>query len=192
MTTIIWRKYKDWKLVIASDKRSTLTLTNSEMEVSKYSDDKTKIYKFVNEKNSYYDFLLWISWDALASSLVKELYEAWIQSEEWKNWIDSIVAAIQFTNCIKENCNIKDPEIHFLIMNKKFQIDISCQWQVSEMLWDNISIWSWSYYFKSILASEELAKAKFNINNFELEDYFEIISTLDPYTSSTFEILTLD
>ena len=192
MTTIIWRKDKNGKLTIAADKRSTICFTGNNWSTNKFVDTQTKIYKFVDTKNSYNSFLLWIAWDSISNILVNEIHKTWTQSKEWKNWVDSVITAIQLLNCLKENSNKKDPANAFMLLHKDFQIDMMSNWQVSEMKWNVMSIWSWCFYFDSIIASEELAKTKFNINNFELEDYFEIISTLDSYTSSTFEVLTLD
>ena len=192
MTTIIWRKDKNGKLTIAADKRSTICFSDNSWSTSKIVDNQTKIYKFEDKKNSYNSFLLWIAWDSMSNILVNEISKTWAGSEEWKHWVDSVVTAIQFLNCLKENSNKKDPDNAFMLLHKNFQIEMSSIWQVSEMKWNVMSIWSWCFYFDSIRASEALAKTKFNIDNFELEDYFEIISTLDPYTSSTFEVLTLD
>ena len=133
MTTIIWRKDKNGKLTIAADKRSTICFSDNSWSTSKFVDTQTKIYKFTNIKNSCDSFLLWIAWDSISNILVNEIYKTWTQSEEWKNWVDSIITAIQFLNCLKENSNKKDPDNAFMLLHKNFQIEMSSIWQISEM-----------------------------------------------------------
>lgn len=195
MTTIIGRKLPDGTLQIAWDKRTT-------MSTWKYMDDQTKIIKLDN-------ILLWKAGDSLSCKLITELYNKWkfireleIKKENnievWSKiilWIDTVLEAIDFYNYVKDNCNINRQDwekalINFMILHKDFQILIewSCSWQVTEMQWEIFSMWSWSDIVTTTYKISKEWKIKYNL---ELEDYYDIVSSMDTYTSKEFETLEM-
>ena len=179
MTTIIWRIKTDWTIQLAWDKRTT---TNN----VRYRETCTKIIRLD-------DTLIGIAWDSIPIKLVEELHNKWKESDEWKEWLHSIIWCINFSNTIKENCNMKtkdyNPLVSVIFMNKDIQIEIDSSWQITHLKDVNmLSIGNWSELVDIINWVCTNEKVKYNI---ELEDYFEIISSLDNWTSKEFDLLEI-
>lgn len=193
MTTIIWRRLPDWTLQLAWDKRTTLWNWM-------YEDISNKVIQLDN-------ILLGKAWDSLSVNLIKELYEEWklsnwkdkfitIENEIYVITINSILDAIDFYNFIKKNCNIKninnednEPSISFIILHKDFQIQIDNNWQVSELTNDWIlTIWTWS---PIALTLHWICKEWKFKTDLDFDDYFNIISSMDTYTSKKYNVIEL-
>lgn len=183
MTTIIWRKLNDWTLEISWDKRTFFASW-------KYVDNTTKIIKLDN-------ILLWKAWDAIDLNLIKELYnhfkEQKLNNTKNEFCINSIIDSIEFINYIKSNCNIEVEwwlNTSFMILHSDFQIVIEPSWQIVsiEDSWWILSIWSWSTIVDTIIKTFNSWKIKYK---YELEDLYEIVSSIDPYTSKEFDVLNI-
>lgn len=195
MTTIIGRKLSDWTLQIAWDKRTT-------MSNWKYNDEQIKILRLDN-------ILLGKAWDSLSCNLLIELYNKWkmIRESEIKIKcnlsdddkvdcsIDSILEAIDFYNYVKDNCNIQWDDwrkamFNFMILHKDFQILIewTCMWQVTEMKWEIFSMWSWSDIVETAYKISKEWKTKYNL---EFEDYYNLVNSMDTFTSKDFDVLEM-
>lgn len=180
MTTIIGRKLPDWTLQLAWDKRTTLWNWI-------YEDTSNKVIQLDN-------ILLGKAWDSLSVTLIKELYK--LQKEEMSKWINSILDAIDFYNFVKKNCNIKninnednEPSISFIILHKDFQIQIDNNWQVSELTNNWIlTIWTWSPIALTLHSISKEWKFKTDL---EFDDYFNVISSMDAYTSKEYNVIEL-
>lgn len=195
MTTIIGRKLPDGTLQIAWDKRTT-------MSNWKYIDDQTKVMRLDN-------ILLWKAWDSLSYKLLNELYVQWKRLRVEKLWdltnslwvntpdvfINSILDSVDFFNYVKDNCNIQYEDwrkaiFSFMILHKDFQILIEwfSAWQVTEMQWEISSIWSWSDIVSTAYKISKEWKIKCDL---ELEDYYDLINSMDVYTSKEFDTLEM-
>ena len=193
MTTIIGRKLPDWTLQLAWDKRTTLWNWM-------YEDISNKVIQLDN-------ILLGKAWDSLSVNLIKELYEEWklskwkdklitIENEIYMITINSILDAIDFYNFVKKNCNIKninnednEPSISFIILHKDFQIQIDNNWQVSELTNDWIlTIWTWS---PIALTLHWICKEWKFKTDLDFDDYFNVISSMDAYTSKKYNVIEL-
>lgn len=180
LTTLIWRKLSNWTLQLAWDKRMTDWF-------GMYRDTSTKVIQLDN-------ILLGKAWDSLSVNLIKELYKLW--KKEMYEWINSILEAIDFYNFVKKNCNIKninnenlEPNISFIILHKDFQIQIDNNWQVSELTNDWIlTIWSWSSIASTLHWICKEWKFKTDL---ELNDYFDLVSSMDNSTSKKYDLIQL-
>lgn len=182
MTTIIWKRFKDWTMQIAWDKRTSLASWL-------YLDETNKIMQLDNT-------LLWKAWDSLSNTLIKELYFLWKKDNNC-TWINLITDAIDFYKFVKKSCNIYnihnewwEPNISFILMNEMFQIQIDNNWQVTELKSndDILVIWSWANI--ALTLNWISSKWKFK-TDLTFDDYFEVISSLDLYTSKDFDMLEI-
>lgn len=194
MTTIVWRKLKDWTLQIAWDKR----ITNADWI---YIDSSIKIINLDN-------VLVWKAWDSISIQLLIEIYYKWklskmiddvqvVDHEDSRYYINSIMSAIDFWKYLKANCNIKnihnewwEPLISLMILHNDFQIKIDANWQITELndVENLLSIWSWSNIVNAIIWIMKTNKWKYV---FEIDDIFEIVSSMDSSTSRDYDILEL-
>lgn len=174
MTTIIARK-NNWKLELSWDKRIVL-MNNT------YDDNSNKIIKLDN-------ILLWKSWDSIEMILIKELYNKYVKEN---GLIKNVMSAISFINYIKANCNINVEwwiQTNFIILHKDFQILIDFNWQILDLntTWWMLAMWSWSIIAESIIKCYDY----YNNENIDLTDLYKLVSELDPYTSSNFDVIYL-
>lgn len=182
MTTIIWRKLKDWTLQIAWDKRTTFV---------------SWIVKDLYTKVLNLDWtLVWKYWDTISYEFFKELYERWKVSVEWMELkLETISDAVHFYNFVKANSNMKndkwehDASIWLMFLNHNFQIHIEPNLQVNELASNWVLFWwSWSNILQTFDTIVAMPKFKYDV---DFEDYYEVVSTLDPYTSREYDVLTL-
>lgn len=177
MTCIIWRKLIDWTLELSADTKTTWWIRRSS--------------KWIRKIAKLWQVLYWASWDSISIDFITELFNFWITTEEWKHWIDSRINAIKFTNFVKENSNIKHHDnsmidLSFIILHNDFQIEIYSNWQVLDMVYWILSIWSGSPNVYCIHETSNHLWVELDI-----KDYYSIISKLDYRTWEEFISLKL-
>ena len=176
MTTIIaLRKWNE--INILADKRSSAW--------NIYKDDTNKILLL-------WDTYIGKSWDSIHNCYLKELYESWITNQI--ETLHTISWCISFIKYIKENSNIDTDKvsISMIFINKDLQICIDSMWQIDHIddSW-YLSMWSWSQIVDNIHTTMKVHNKTW-LHYLSYNDIYEIVSSIDNYTSKHFNIVTMN
>lgn len=175
MTTIIGEKKLDGTLRIHGDKRTSYSNWI-------YEDGVRKIFKVSFNWN---ETLIARCGDSLNKSLFLEIIDSF-KKENPDSRLDNNFEAIKFFNHIKENSNINDCEVWLIVMNHNIQLQINAAWQIDESKNWYLYLGSWYNIMLTFMKTIDNLKI-----DFEIEDIYDIISSLDYSTSREFDTLEL-
>lgn len=177
MTIIVWQ-YDKWSLSIHWDKRIKWWHFNKR-------DDANKII-------TLWETLVWQSWDFLWTEIIKEIYEQWINDENNKFNLHSLIWIKSFIWTIKENSWIEKPSTDFIFINKDIQVSIMSEWHIEQMMFFNkdnwlLVIWSWVSYALANYATQILHKWEVDI-----QEVFNTCEIFDASCSKEYNSLYLN